>query len=222
VEQAREAALAGDYDRAVALILDGKGNREAAQTFNDLARALYNEDHNLPATRAMLERGIAFAAERSDDEEVKGRQKAMNYNLGSFCWPGWGEADRVPTPDDLAAGKRGAAENLRLGEELTRPEGPTANAHWLVGAYQLVDRQWSEAEASFLRMKELATRAEQPSMASLADGYLILTQTLQKGGSIQVLDQFCSQLKANDPEDGEFFAQQLRSAFSTLSGQSAR
>lgn len=217
MEEARQAALAGDYDRAARLIIDGAGFQEAAQAFNDLGRRLYNEDRNLPATRGMLERGIAFAALHDQDEEVKGRQKAMNYNLGSFCWPGWGEADRKPTSEDIEAGKRGADENLRLGEELQRPDGPMANAHWLVGAYGLVDRNWPVARTCFRRMRELTDRAGEPGMSALADGYLLLTDVLEGKQTPAALDNFCASLKAGDAEDGEFFGKQITSAYRVFS-----
>lgn len=172
---------------------------EVAEAYSLAGRELYWKDGNLPASRACLEAGIAFcAAQEPATEALLGIQKAMNYNLGSFCWPGWGEHD--PTPGDVDAGERAARTNLDLAIQLKRGPDPMANAHWLVGAYALERGDREGATASFLRAAEVAA---DPGTARLGRAYAQLASRSDD------FDATVEAMRHSGGEHAEFFANQL-------------
>lgn len=164
-------------------------------------KACYWKAKDLPAAKAKLEEGIALARSVGDAAE----EKAMNYDLASFCWPGWDEPGIEIAEDDLAAGEKAADENLRLAEELKRDHGPMANAHFMVGAYQLARGRSTEAQASFRRQREHASAAEDRAGVLLAEGYLSLA-------SRGTAEEAAGALRNSGLENGIFFADQLDTA----------
>jgi len=170
------------------------------------AKDRYWRDKNLPETRHLLERGIALATQIGDVSE----QKAMNYNLASFCWPGWDEDGIAPTAEDIDVGEKAANENLRLAEELQQGDAPMANAWFMVGAYHLVRTRYAEADDAFANSMDASFRAGNTDHMLLGAGFRILAGQLTSG--IVDVEAPCSHILAEGGEHGKMFADQLRAA----------
>jgi hypothetical protein len=169
--------------------------------YNSLARELFWMDRNLAASRRCLEAGLAYAREQAADDDILGKEKALNYNLGSFCWPGWAEDGVSPTVDDVAAGRQAARRNLELALRLQRGPGPMANAHWLVGAYELHDGDRDLAAGSFASGRDIA---DDSAVCLLMQAYADLA-TLDD----QQFEANCVKLKSIGGEDADFYVDQL-------------
>lgn len=177
---------------------------DTARDLHQQAKDAYWKARDLPASRTLLERGIAKAKEEGDP----GEEKALNFDLASFCWPGWDEEGITITDADLEAGERAAHENLRLAQELQRPDGPMGNAWFMVGAYHLQARRYDDALEAFEKWSSFTTA--NPGGALLAGAYVGLVLRLQ--GRAFDLDACCKTLQEEGGEHGGEFAQQVRTA----------
>lgn len=225
------AAMAIDVDKMRRMIRDGESSSayrtleaiphpvEAAQAFHAVAKELYWKDHDLPSARATLVQGIAFALSPSFEEsaEVRSAGKAMCYDLGSFCWPGWDEPDIVIEREDLTMGQAAADRNLELAIELKRGDGALANAHFLIGAFHLAWSRLPEALASFSQYEHYAKLADDEAGAIVARGYQALVRHLE--GDPDGEEAFLiivAELAEDAVEHGAFFAEQLETARSVF------
>jgi hypothetical protein len=185
---------------------------------------LYWKAKDLPATIAVAQAGIAYcftsSARGSDPahvSELRGRAKAIAYNLGSCCWPGWGEPGIAITPVECAIGYEAARCNLRLAIELARPAKAMGNAHWLVGAYELANREFDSAYASFERARQAL--AEERAMALMAAGYAQLTRHLQSPADApthRAFESAMTDLQNEGSNDANDFAEQSATVKSSL------
>jgi hypothetical protein len=185
-------------------------------TYNDLVRYLYNTAKNIPGMislgRAGIQYGLAQAAAVSDPAlaaEIKGRAKAISYNVAAFTWPGWDEPGIEITRTDLAMGMDAARTNLRLARELQRGDLPMSRAHWVIGAHHLAVKDYDAARREFDDAARLAASAGEPGEALLSKGYAALVDVLQ-GGDAALLDALKTELSGI--KDGEFFVGQIDSA----------
>ena len=151
---------------------------------------------------------IAFA------EQLRGTAKAISYNLGSFCWPGWAEPGIDIGKKECSFGYDAAKCNLRLGSELKRPAKAMGNAHWLVGAYELASRHFDRAIASFDKAHNTFT--EDRALALMAAGYAELTKHLQSMGNAQRVEDAKTALINEGSEDAKAFADQLTTVETAL------
>lgn len=173
------------------------------KSIHQAAKDRYWQDKDLAGARRLLEEGIALAREQG----LKGEEKAMSYDLASFCWAGWDEPGVVITDEDSVAGAKAAEENLRLAEELERPAIPMSNAWWMVGAYRLQSGHFGEAEGAFQAFREL-TEGD-PARTLLADGYVqIARMFLDQSGDLRPA---CRELRTLGG-DGPAYADQLEAA----------
>jgi hypothetical protein len=213
-ERVRRILRKGDHIAAFAA-LESEPPLEAAQTYHSIAKDLYWQDRDLPNAKATLLRGIAFALakEHQEDPEVRTTGKAMCYDLASFCWPGWDEPDIEIGREELTLGQAAAARNLELAIELGRGDGPLANAHFLIGAFDLAWSRLPEAAESFEKYRHHAALADDEVGVLAAEGYAALTRHLE--GKPEAEEEFLvivNRLLEDDLEHGAFFAEQLETA----------
>lgn len=155
-----------------------------ADVYQQLQTNLYWQQKNLPATIAFSQAGIlhcltgaARTTPAVDSRALPGAAKQLAYNLASFTWPGWDEPGIRITTSDLSIGCDAARLNLRLAEELDRPEKARANALWALGAHELAAGKYAVAQNRFLLAKEHAQRAGEAAMLRMLDGYQHMAQS---------------------------------------------
>lgn len=219
VDQTRRMIRGGEQASAFKLLESIPHPVEAAQAFHAVAKELYWKDRDLVSARGTLVQGIAFALSPtfSESAEVRGAAKAMCYDLGSFCWPGWDEPDIEIEREDLTMGQAAADRNLELAIELERGDGPLANAHFLVGGFHLAWSRLPEAAASFERYHHHATLAGDEAQMMVSRGYQALVRHLE--GDPDAEEEFlsiCAELEKDEVEHGAFFAEQLETARSVF------
>jgi len=220
VDAARGAVRGGTWSRAIDIVTSSGPPLEVAKAFHALGKALYWKDKDLIHARRVLEEGIEYAKATDADEGAQGVRKAMNYDLASFCWPGWDEALIEITEDDVTAGERAADENLRMAVALSRGDAPMANAHFMVGAYRLSRRRMTDALISFAHFRSHASASQDVASTRLADGYLALTEWLN--GDEDAEETFVGivdRLKASTDKNEVYFAQQLQTAAKVVRGR---
>ncbi|HTL29215.1 MAG TPA: hypothetical protein VL282_08340, partial [Tepidisphaeraceae bacterium] len=158
-----------------------------SKLFATMANDLYWKVKNLPGAIAISQAGITYSlttALRERDTEIanqlRGQAKAIAFNLGSFCWPGWDEPGIDIGAKELAAGFDAARCNLRLAIELKRPSKAMGNAHWMIGSYELAKCEFDSAIQTFAKARDTFT--EDRVMALMAAGYRELADNLKSGG----------------------------------------
>ncbi len=176
------------------------------------AKASYWKDKDLSEARRLLEEGIAAARGQGSRE----LEKPLQYDLASFCWPGWDESGIVISDDDLSVGEIAAAENLRLAGELERGDAALANAWFMVGGYRLVRNRYREAADAFAHQRGFAERGQDPAGADLAQGYASLAGQL--GGGDEGVSAAIDRLRSSGWEHGPAFATQLETAARVFGG----
>ncbi len=205
--------------------LEGSGPPgEVGERYGVLAQYLYNDRKDLAGTILASRAGIQFNLARAGtldatDEkaaaEHRGHAKAIAYNLGANCWPGWLEQGISITATERAIGLDAARLNLRLAVELRRPAEPRGHAHWLLGAQLLAAGQFDAAAGEFAASARQFAEAEKPTERQMALAYEGLTRRLQQPGDAarqKAWRQSLAALEALDNDDARFFAEQIRTA----------
>jgi hypothetical protein len=215
-----------DQDSAAAFAeLEGSGpSILVAERYATLAQHLYNDRKDLAGTILASRAGIQFAlalakeldaTDKARAAEQRGHAKAMAYNLGANCWPGWMEGGITVTSTERAIGLDAARLNLRLAIELHRPPGPLGHAHWLLGAQLLAAERFEDAAEQFIASAKQFGAAKNPAEEQMALAYEKLTRRLQYADDAarrEALKQSLAALEAMDNEDARFFADQVRTA----------
>lgn len=146
--------------------------------------------------------------------ELESAARKLSYHVSAHLWPGWGDEAVHPTPSDLQSALDLARVHLRLALGKGLEAESIGNARWLVGAQQLALGQVQVAQDNFARAKSAYQEAEKPASAWMAEGFqalsLHLLGTMGTEGQRR-LDAAMSELKSHG-DDGEFFADQLRTA----------
>jgi hypothetical protein len=191
----------------------------AAEVYGKLQSEFYWKRKDVPLMVAMsqagIQHGLTAAGRATDAEEARalhGAAKMLAYNLASFTWPGWDEKGIVLGSSDVAAGFDAARLNLRLAEELGRPDKAKANAWWALGAHQLVVADCKSAHESFIQGKAHAERGEAVVLASAMDGYALMTGVLAdptNSSERAKFDGAVTALKNSSQEDASDYANQL-------------
>lgn len=216
----------GEHDSYAAFAhLESQGTPEVvAVRYGKLLQHLHNERKDLPEMIMAARAGIDFALrqakvhEASDEKataDLRGQAKAMAYNLGANCWPGWKEPGITIGPTELTIGLDAARLNLRLGIELQRPAEPLAHAHWLLGAQLLAAKEYDAASAEFIKSAQKFAAANKPTEERMALAYEKLTRRLQRAedaAARETLQAALAALEKLDNDDARFFAEQIRTA----------
>jgi hypothetical protein len=213
-----------DASAAFAQLEESGAPGEVAQRYAALAQYLYNDRKDLTGLILASRAGIQFNLNRASaldatDEraaaEHRGHAKAIAYNLGANCWPGWMDQGISITATERAIGLDAARLNLRLAVELNRPAEPRGHAHWLLGAQLLAAGQFDAAAAQFTDSARHFAEAEKPTERQMALAYESLTRRIHQPGDAarqKALMQSLAALEALDNDDARFFAEQIRTA----------
>jgi len=217
--------MLGRADRYAAIELLGRHDPQlAAEVYEKLQLDLYWKQKNLPATVAFSQAGIQHsltaAGKATDDaaaRSLRGAAKHLAYNLASFTWPGWNEPGIVITESDLAIGLEAARLNVRLAEELDRPEKARANALWTLGAQQLAAGDHSQAAETFGRAQSHAIRADAPALVQMLEGYVLMSHSLaQPADGNGRFEIFVDSLRADGTQEAKEYAEQLSVAMTVF------
>jgi hypothetical protein len=219
-EQARKRIAESDSMAVVECIETDGQPVEVAAGYMKLANDLYWKSKDLQSAIAVSRAGIHFALSTARQknqpaevqEKLRSNCKAIAFNLGSFTWPGWDEKGIEITPSDLWIGYDAAKLNLRLAEELKKPQKTLAAAHWLLGAHAIARQAFDEAMGRFAMFAELAD-TEPDRVVAVGYGSLAhLMAGRETDRHMTVFEQSMKLLAASPLEDGPFFAQQLKVA----------
>lgn len=220
-EVLRRLAESDSFD-AFAFVAAQEDTSAVLDMVNDLVRHLYNERKDVPAMlalgRAGVQLGLQQAASAANSEraaELKGKAKAIAYNLASFTWPGWNDDGIVITGTDIALGLDMAKTNLRLAQELGRPALPVSRAYWVLGAQWLASGDRAAAQAAFAQAANHAQEAQQAGEALLSEAFAALVDVLG-GGDAARLDTLLTRLAS--VEHGAFFVDQVKTARRVFGG----
>jgi hypothetical protein len=160
---------------------------------------------------------LASEAENSGEspEGYRTLVRNMTFNIASACWPGWEDAYDTVAPAHLALSLELCRLNIELSDALNSPPAQTGNGYWMLGAHLLANGSWNEAEQAFRTAAELGREAGAQDSALMAEGWILVTQTLAGHDRQAELDGLIEKLKSLG-EDGEFYAGQYLPAIQRL------
>ena len=115
-------------------------------------------------------------AEECQTEADLSALKTLQFNVGSFLWPGWGSDGLAIPAAAHALGRRGATANLELAYRLAKPDLPRGRAHWLRGAWHLTDGESTQAIEEFTQAEALIRGAGEAGEAALMAAYIALAR----------------------------------------------
>jgi len=123
----------GDSYQAIEYLHSQGTALRVMSAYDEAARHAYWKEKDLGAVVVLARAGIQFGLESGQAlegvdaamaAEVKGKAKALAYNLASFAWPGWDEPDIEISARDVELGLDAARVNLRLAGQLGRGTEP--------------------------------------------------------------------------------------------------
>jgi hypothetical protein len=208
-----------DTFSAIEFLNQHKNPKKAIDTYGRLVMHFYWKKKDLPRVVCIASAGIQFAtqtarATQSENPELAkeflSAAKTMAYNLASFTWSGWNEADITIGPTDAYIGLEAAKTNLRLAKELDREELPLCRAHWMLGAHYLASGLSDKAKQQFFESAGYAHRAQVPAEELLAIGYSVIT-TLSETPNDEAASYRLAEVKSQleSLENGQDFIRQL-------------
>jgi hypothetical protein len=190
-------------------------------TLARLCQRAYHDLKSVPTMAALAWEavgvGLQWAAASPDPESAgrhKSRARAIAYNAGANCWPGWADAVEI-TPRDVAEGLKLAERSYELTVELGLGDKAIGTSLWLVGALQMAAGRLSTALARFLLTEEAFRTAQLPVPATMARGYAALAEKLLPETHLrgaQSLAAILHSLRAMESREAHFFADQLLTA----------
>jgi hypothetical protein len=188
---------------------------EVAERYAQAVLDFYWKAKNISAVATVGQEGLNFCM----DHKLFESAKALAYNVGSFCWPGWNEPGIQIDEKILRVGAEAALLNWRLAEQLNRPALGLCKAQWLLGAYSLAMGRFEQAVGEFRRAVDFAQQANDQAHVSLNQGYLALGQiVLKTSHAAESFDRATQSLEAQHSEDGNELARQLRTAKQVFAG----
>ena len=212
---------AGNVSAAVATITAIADTESALEAFAQLCRQAYRDLKSVPTMTALAWEAVGFAlksAAASADPEpagrYKGRARAIAYNAGANCWPGWGDAVEIK-PSDIAEGLKLAERSCELVGELGLGGKAVGSSLWLVGALQMAAGHSTAAIAQFLRAEQAFQAAQLPVPAAMARGYVALAEKALPESHLRGAESLAtvlSSLRGMESPEAEFFADQLLTA----------
>lgn len=156
----------------------------------------------------------AAAPDAASAGRYKRRAKAIAYNAGANCWPGWGDPVEI-RPADIAEGLKLAERSFELVGELGLGDQATGTSLWLLGALQMAAGNFSTAIAQFQRAENAFLAAQLPVPAKMARGYVALAEKALPESHLkgaESLDAIVRSLQGLESEEAHFFADQLQTA----------
>jgi tetratricopeptide (TPR) repeat protein len=189
----------------------------AMEAFHTLANEAYWERKDLTEAMSVARAGMTFGlsvAGRSEQAyELRSAAKAIAFNLASFAWPGWDEADITIEQHHLYAALDAARTNVRLAVELEKGSIAMGRGHWMVGATLLALGRYQEAIAEFLAARLSADEGRSAVESALAEGYAALVRVVERPGDEAIeeeLTEILDRLRALN--DGDSYAEQIETA----------
>jgi len=218
---------AGDVSAAVAAITAVADAQAALETLAQLCQRAYRDLKSVPIMTAIaweaVEFGLKCAAASPDPDasRYRRRARAIAYNAGANCWPGWGDSVEIK-PADIAEGLKLAERSYQLVGELGLVDKAIGTSLWLVGALQMAAGRFSMAIAQFLRAEEAFQAAQLPVPAAMARGYVALAEKalpdLHLSGTASLTTILLS-LRGMESQEAQFFADQLLTADKVFSSR---
>jgi tetratricopeptide (TPR) repeat protein len=219
--KAFDLLAAGNVSAAVAAITAIADTYAALEALAQLCQRAYRDLKSVPTMTALAWEAVGFglkSAAASPDPECaskyKSRARAIAYNAGANCWPGWGDAVEI-NPADIAEGLKLAERSYELAGELGLSDKAIGTSLWLVGALQMAAGRLSTAIAQFLRAEEAFQAAQLPVPAAMARGYVALAEKAlpesHLRGTESLTTILCS-LRRMESREAQFFADQLLTA----------
>jgi hypothetical protein len=205
-----------DSSEAIEMVTSTLEPEAAAKTLLELNKEFYWKRKDLASSvRAGLagtQFGLAAARQYPDHAyELRSIAKSCAFNVGSFTWPGWDEPGITVGPFEIAIGSDAAQANLRLAEMLQKGHVPLGRAHWLVGAFDLALKRFSNAIREFSVAHDLLRSADPGPETQMVDGYRELAHQLNDdAGAKDRLDQILLDLRS--APEGSGLADQLATA----------
>jgi hypothetical protein len=222
---------AGNISAAVAAITAIADTEVALEALAQLCQRAYRDLKSVPTMTALAWEAVGFGlkcADASPDPEstnrYKSRSRAIAYNAGANCWPGWGDAVEI-RPADIAEGLKLAERSFELVGELRLGDKAAGASLWLVGALQMAAGCISTAIAQFLRAEEAFQAARLPVPAAMARGYVALAEKALPESHIRSAESLATilrSLRGMESREAQFFADQLLTADRILSSDSYR
>ncbi len=219
--KALELLAEGNVPAAVGEITSIADAQAALEALARLCQRAYRDLKNVSAMTAVAWEAVRFGlkcAEGSADPEsaarYKARARAVAYNAGANCWPGWGDAVEI-APADIAEGLKLAERSCQLVEELHLGEKAVGTSWWLVGALQLAAGRASMARSQFRLACEAFQTAQLPVQAAMARGYVALADKALPGSHSPGGEQLATiiqSLRGMESREAQFFADQLLTA----------
>ena len=219
--QAFDLLTAGNVSAAVEAITATVDTQAALEGLAQLCKRAYRDLKSVPAMTAIAWEAVGLGhrcAVASPDSEsarrYKARARAIAYNAGANCWPGWGDPVEISS-SDIAEGLKLAERSYEIVEELGLGDKEFGSALWLVGALQMAAGQLSAATAQFLRAEEAFHAAQLPVCAAMAQGYAALANKISPESHLRGTESLAAiiqSLRAIESREAHFFADQLVTA----------
>jgi hypothetical protein len=219
--EALELLAAGNVPAAVAAITAVVGIPVALQTLARLCQRAYRDLKSVPTMTALAWEAVGYGlkcAAASPESESASRYKssarAIAYNAGANCWPGWGDTVEIK-PADIAEGLKLAERSYELVVELDLGDKAMGTALWLIGALQMAEGRLSTAIRQFLRAEEAFQAAQLPAHAAMAQGYAALAEKGMPESHLrgaESLETILRSLRGMESREAQFFADQLLTA----------
>jgi hypothetical protein len=219
--KALDLLAAGNVSAAVAAITAVMDIPVALQALAQLCQRAYRDLKSVPTMTALAWEAVGFGlkcAAASPESESASRYKtsarAIAYNAGANCWPGWGDAVEIK-PADIAEGLKLAERSYELVVELDLGDKAIGTALWLIGALQMAGGRLSTAIRQFLRAEEAFQAAQLPAHAAMAQGYAALAEKGMPESHLrgaESMETILHSLRGMDSREAQFFADQLLTA----------
>jgi hypothetical protein len=211
----------GNVSAAVAATTAIADTQAALEALAHLCQRAYRDLKNVPTMTALAWEAVGFAlkfAAASPDLEsatrYKDRARAIAYNVGANCWPGWGDAVEIQ-PADIAEGLKLAERSYELVRELNLGDKAIGTSLWLVGALQMAAGRLPTAIAQFMRAEEAFRAAQLPVPAAMARGYVALAEKALPESRLRGTESLATiarSLRGMESREAQFFADQLLTA----------
>lgn len=219
--KAFDLLAAGNVSAAVAAITAVADTPAAMGALAQLCQRAYRDLKSVPTMTNLAWEAVGFGlkcAAASPDPEAasryKDRARAIAYNAGANCWPGWGDAVEIK-PADITEGLKLAELSYELVGELGLGDKATGTSLWLVGALEMAAGGLTAAIAQFLRAEEAFQAAQLPVPAAMARGYVALAEKALPESHLRGTESLAAilrWLRGMESQEAQFFADQLLTA----------
>lgn len=143
----------------------------------------------------------------------------ITYNLAANTWPGWGDGQVAVHRHHRRLGLEAARLDVRLSAEVAPTALRRFNSQWILGAHLIADGAYAEAVAALETGRALAVEADLKQSATMAQGWIHLTNTLAGTDETEALALIEAEL-IDQGGDGPFYAGQYATAYAVF-GESA-